>query len=111
MAVVDLVIGKKSYQLSCDDGNEPRLRKLAGDLDSKLKQIAASAPGAGDGMLLVMLALMLQDEVAELREKAPAHPSESIPNGMSRDHERTVIEALDMVSEFVEHLANKVQSR
>lgn len=111
MAVVELYINKKSYQLSCDDGDEPRLKKLAAQLDAKLSDIAAATAGAGDHMQLLMLALMQQDELSELRDKAPAHPSEANLSGLPKDHERTVIEALDTVSEFVEHLASRIQPR
>lgn len=111
MAVVDLLIGKKSFQLSCDDGDEPRLKRLAGVVNQRLNDLSDHAPGSGDTTMLAMLALMLQDELTEAKEKAPEHPAEAIPNALPRDHERVVVEALDTVSEFVEHLASRINAR
>lgn len=111
MAVVDLTIGKKSFQLACDDGDEPRLKRLAALVNARLDELTLHAPGSGDTTLLAMLALMMQDEISEVKDKVPEHPSEAIPSGLPKDHERVVVEALDTVSEFVEHLASRLNAR
>ena len=111
MPIVNLVVNKKSFQLSCDEGDEGRLEDLAAALNKRLNDIAVHAPGSGDSTLMVMAALMMQDELGDGTKTAEKLES-SIPSGsLPRDHERTVINALDSVSEYIENLALKLNQR
>jgi cell division protein ZapA len=68
MAQVSLQINGYGYILGCADGEEPHLFALAADLDRRIQEIKASTGPGGEARLLLMAALMLSDELHDLRE-------------------------------------------
>ncbi len=70
MAQVSLQVNGYGYVLGCADGEEDRLRALAADLDRRIAEIKASSGPGGEARLLLMAALLLSDELYELRENA-----------------------------------------
>jgi cell division protein ZapA len=68
MAQVSLQINGYAYVLGCADGEEPHLFALAADLDRRIEEIKASTGPGGEARLLLMAALMLSDELHDLRE-------------------------------------------
>ncbi len=73
MAQVNVEIAGRSYQLACRDGDEPHLMALAGDLGRKADSLTASLGPMNEARLLLMTALMVADELHDVRAgKAPA---------------------------------------
>ena len=68
MAQVSLQINGYAYILGCADGEEPHLFALAADLDRRIEEIKAATGPGGEARLLLMAALMLSDELHDLRE-------------------------------------------
>src|ERR1700744_6733538 len=68
MAQVSLQINGYAYILGCADGEEPHLFTLAADLDRRIQEIKAATGPGGEARLLLMAALMLSDELHDLRE-------------------------------------------
>jgi cell division protein ZapA len=76
MAQVSLQINGFGYILGCADGEEEHLRALAADLDRRIEEIKASSGPGGESRLLLMAALVLSDELHEIRERdAPSGPA------------------------------------
>ena len=67
MAQVSLQINGYGYMLGCADGEEDHLHALAADLDRRIDDIKASTGPSGEARLLLMAALMLSDELHDLR--------------------------------------------
>jgi cell division protein ZapA len=65
MARVDIEVNGRLYQLNCEDGQEQRLRDLAGILDERLKQVTGGGRSGSDAQMLVLTALVLVDELQE----------------------------------------------
>ena len=81
MAQVSLRINGYAYILGCADGEEDHLRSLADDLDQRIESIKASAGPSGEARLLLMAALVLSDELHDLKRRAgdasgPAAPAD-----------------------------------
>jgi cell division protein ZapA len=68
MAQVSLQINGYAYILGCADGEEEHLFTLAADLDRRIEEIKASTGPGAEARLLLMAALMLSDELHDLRE-------------------------------------------
>ena len=67
MALVQLEVGGRPYQVGCRDGGEARLKELGRLVDAKAAEVIR-AIGAGDeGRQLLMTALLLADELDEAR--------------------------------------------
>jgi cell division protein ZapA len=77
MAQVSLQINGYGYILGCADGEEDRLLALAADLDRRIAEIKASSGPGGESRLLLMAALLISDELHELREGAAASAASS----------------------------------
>ncbi len=72
MGAVTLTIAGRTYRLSCDDGEEPRLEQLARYVESKIVAMKDGFREVGDQRILVMAALAIADEAADARGKAEA---------------------------------------
>jgi cell division protein ZapA len=80
MAQVSLQINGYGYILGCADGEEAHLRALAADLDRRIDEIKASTGPTGEARMLLMAALVLSDELHDLRgQRDGAAPAKSEP--------------------------------
>ena len=108
MSEVTLQVGGRSYPVSCADGEEDRVRRLAGVVDAKLAALGGQlAPG--DARNLLFAALILADEVEEARRSIPAGQS-AVGETHSSNLELIVARNLEAVADRLENLAWKLES-
>src|SRR5262245_14601986 len=55
--------------MACEDGQEDHLRQLAKELDDRINGLRGQFGEIGDSRLVVMAALMIADDVVEIRKK------------------------------------------
>lgn len=68
MSEVNLMIHGRSYGVGCDDGQEKRVRELGATIDKHMRDMAAAAGStATEAHLLVLTALVMADELFDLR--------------------------------------------
>ncbi len=108
MAQISLTINDRNYDVTCDDGQEGHLRKLAGHLDERVQELAGTVGHVGEGRLLVMASLVIADELFEAYKelhalKAGADP-ETTPSGVA------VAETLEACAQRVEAIAVRLGS-
>ena len=65
MTQISLTINDRNYEVTCDDGQEEHLRRLAGHLDERVRALAGAVGPVGEGRLLVMASLVVADELFE----------------------------------------------
>ncbi len=65
MPQISLKINERNYQVTCDEGQEEHLRKLASHLDERIQDLVGSVGQVGEGRLLVMASLMVADQLFE----------------------------------------------
>lgn len=63
MGVATLTINGRNYEVSCDDGQEGHLQKLAEHVDERVRELADSVGQVGEARLLVMASLLVADEL------------------------------------------------
>lgn len=68
MPQISISINGRSYPVACDEGQEERLRELARSVDARVAGFARQVGQAGEARLLVLVALVLADELAEANE-------------------------------------------
>ena len=105
MAQVALTINKRSYDIACDDGQEDHLRSLASDLDARVQSLRRSVGEIGDLRLLVMAALLLEDELNEARAGGAAGAA-ATGDGAAESH---AAEALESVAARIESIAARLE--
>ncbi len=101
MAQVTITVNSRHYTIGCADGEEPRLRELAADLDRRMGDLVSDVGQIGDARLLVMLCLLLLDEMEGFGSEALA------PQPGSEDAAAALVEGL---AERIERLAEQLEA-
>jgi len=70
MANVNIKFNNKDYLLSCDEGQEESLKKLANHLDLKYKNLQKDLGNIGENKLLLITAIKIVDDYFDLFKKA-----------------------------------------
>ena len=100
MSQVDVQINGKSYNVSCDDGQEDHLLELAGYVDQRVQELIKSVGQVGDARILVMACLLIADELAE------TYSNEKNVNSGEENNERVFEQRLVQVTN---ELANRIE--
>ena len=69
MANVNIRFNNKDYLLSCDNGQEANLKKLANHLDSKYDKLKKNLGNIGENKLLLITAIQMVDDYFDLFQK------------------------------------------
>ncbi len=69
MAQINVTVGGHSYALACRDGEEERLKALAGHINSKTETLRGALGQVSEPRMLLMAALLVTDELFELRDR------------------------------------------
>ena len=99
MATVTVEINGRPYAVGCADGQEERVRILAKQFDSHVRQVAGEVGHVGDIRLFLMAGLLLADELHDARL---ANPASEPAIAASSDG---VAEALNAVAARLEKIA------
>jgi cell division protein ZapA len=76
MPQVNVTIAGKAYRMACGEGEEQHLAGLAALYDGKIAEMRQAFGEIGDMRLHVMAALMVADEVFELKQRVAALQSD-----------------------------------
>ena len=67
MALVTVTINGYAHNVGCEDGQEAHLTAMAAEVDKRVQYLKTMGGQSGEAALLVLAALMLADEVHDLR--------------------------------------------
>jgi len=106
MAQLTIEINGKPYIVGCEDGQESHLRGLAELVDARVREIAPDAGAMGETRLMLLAALMLADEVGNLKGKIAGAQSraEQAEKALERAEEK-LIAAIDAATRKIEAMA------
>lgn len=103
MGQVTVRVGGYSHPVSCEDGQERHLADLAAEVDKRVNSIKAMGGQFGEARLLLLAALLLADELHDLKlaveqahGAAPAAPAADDPK---------LAERLARIAERIEGIA------
>lgn len=106
MAQVTIEVNGHPYVVGCEDGQERRLTELAAALDAQVRQVAMDVGPLGETRLILMGALVMADEIVELRREIEALKAEVADLSADRGRaERIAVAALDAAAARIEQLA------
>jgi cell division protein ZapA len=117
VAAVIVTFAGRTFRLSCDDGEEPRLEQLARYVESKILAMKDGFKDIGEQRIVVMAALAIADEAADARGKAQAMEMDlaalraeldSVKKAAAALEERAVI-AVDDAARRIEQLNSEMQ--
>lgn len=73
MAQVTLRINGYAYTIGCKDGEEQHLEAMGAEVNSRIDGVRAGAGPSGEARMLVMAALLMADEIFDLRTRVQAN--------------------------------------
>ena len=103
MAQMNLEIGGRSFLVTCQDGEEPHLAKLAKMVDEKARE-AGDPAGLTESRMLLFTSLLLADEL----HGAGKAGSKSVPAAPDPMDEQAIA-ALEKLAERAETMANSLE--
>jgi cell division protein ZapA len=68
MGQVVVKVNGREFPLSCADGQEPRIRRLAQYVDAKVGEFTRAIGQVGEARLLLLAALVISDELSDANE-------------------------------------------
>jgi cell division protein ZapA len=108
VARVEINLNNRPYPIACEDGQEGRVREVASFVQERIREIQGSVRTATDTHLLVMVALMLGDELLDLREgKGPAAAA---PTAASPLDDPELSSRLQKLADRIEAIAARVET-
>lgn len=102
MGQVTVRVGGYTHPVSCEDGQEGHLIALAADVDRRVSSIRAMGGQFGESRLLLLAALLLADEIHDLRVELSRARS-GVPGAAAADP--LLAERLARVAERIEGIA------
>jgi cell division protein ZapA len=72
MAQVTVKVNGYTYTVGCEDGQEAHLTAMAAQVDQRVESIKALGGSSGESRLLLLVALLMADEVHDLRAELDA---------------------------------------
>ena len=104
MAQVDVSVNGQSYRIACEDGQEDRLVDLATMVDEKVLELVNQIGQVGSNRLLVMAALIIADELVDLKNEAG-----SLQEQKDNINQQDTVLALQEITKRIENIADQVE--
>lgn len=106
MSQVEIRINNREYRVTCEEGQEDRLRKLAAFLDKRVSAMTADVGQIGDARLMLLSALTICDELFEAKEhnKALEGAGDKLDADTMGGASRAIDAAATRVTEIAERL-------
>jgi len=107
MADVDVEVSGRRYRLSCRDGEEDHLRALVRMVDVKAGELTGALGEMTESRTLLLSALLLADELNDLRGAAAVLRNE--PPAPAAEPDPAYAVAIERIAERVERLADRME--
>jgi len=113
MAQVTVRINGYSYVVGCEDGQEPHLLAMAEHVENRIASIKAVAGPSGEARLLVLAALLLADELhdvrLDLKQARVAAPNGQAHPARAQKKEKDLARALSRLANRAEEIAGGLE--
>jgi cell division protein ZapA len=90
MGQVSVPVNGRFYEITCDDGQEIRIRRLAQYVDAKVAEFVGRVGQVGEARLLLLAALVIADELSDVNDalEGERNRAENASNGRDEAAER-----------------------
>jgi len=103
--IIELPVGKSLYKISCGENEKEKVFELSEKLNQRVNNLSLSLKNADEKTLLVIAALMLQEEADQANPEV-----EENPRGSEEDIYNAVSDNMENISNYIEKLINKIQN-
>jgi cell division protein ZapA len=116
MAHVNVTINGRQYRMACEDGQEQHLVKLAKNLDERIQELRGKFGQIGDARLIVMAALTIADDLADMHKRVRALQDEIaalndarvVAADRSQAANAAIVAAFNAAAERIETIARRL---
>jgi cell division protein ZapA len=116
MAHVNVTINGRQYRMACEDGQEQHLAKLAKNLDERIQELRGKFGQIGDARLIVMAALTIADDLAEMHKRvrqlqdeiAALNDARVVAADRSLATNAAIVAAFNAAAERIENIARRL---
>jgi cell division protein ZapA len=110
MAQISIVVNGRSYAITCDDGQEEHVLRLAADIDRRVAQLIAGNGQVGQERLLLLVSLLLADELSEKAAGGgDGAGSEALPSDPGQAADDSLGEELRTLAQRIETMADRLR--
>jgi len=104
---ISLTVNGRPFAVTCDDGQETRIRRLGQYVDAKVAEFVGNLGQVGEARLLLLAALVIADELADANEalrleQSGAHAAEAGAN--------TAASSVNGLAQRVEAIAARLET-
>lgn len=104
MIEISVNINGRQYPVTCEEGEEEHITRLARYIDKRVKELVKSVGHIGEAHLLAMTSLYIADELSEANERARTAGEEAV-NAVSEDF----VARLDRAAVAVKGVASRLE--
>ncbi len=104
MSQVAVTVNSHPYKIICDEGQEPRIRRLAQYVDARVGEFVKGVGQVGEARLLLLAALVIADELSDANEALQQERSRV------RATETEAAEAADNAASGVHGVAQRIEA-
>ncbi len=104
MSQVSVTINGHPYKIACDDGQEPRIRRLAQYVDARVGEFVRRLGQVGEARLLLLAALVIADELSDANEALQQEQSRGRAAEIEAD------DAADAAASGIHGLAQRIEA-
>jgi cell division protein ZapA len=109
MPTVTIGLNGRNYDIACGEGEEARVQELAGEIRRRMEGLTRSAgPNLSEGMVFVMTALLMADELDQRKREAARLKDESREGSLKR--ELALADTIEALAARVETLAARMEA-
>ncbi|HXF89681.1 MAG TPA: cell division protein ZapA [Xanthobacteraceae bacterium] len=116
MAHVNVTINGRQYRMACEDGQEQHLTRLARNLDERIQELRGKFGQIGDARLIVMAALTIADDLAEMHKRvrqlqdeiAALNDARVVAADRSQATNAAIVAAFNAAAERIENIARRL---
>jgi cell division protein ZapA len=122
MGQVVVKVNGRDFALSCPDGQEPRIRRLAQYVDAKISEFTRTVGQVGEARLVLLAALVIADELSDAndalqqernRARGPGGPGGNLgggPGGEAPETPGATDEAIDAAASGIRSVAQRIEA-
>ena len=109
MGQVVVKVNGREFPLSCADGQEPRIRRLAQYVDAKVGEFTKTIGQVGEARLLLLAALVIADELSDANEALQQERNRAAAAARGSGREQAAASGIRGMAERIEAIAARLR--
>ena len=110
MGQVVVRVNGRDFALSCADGQEPRIRRLAQYVDAKVGEFSKAIGQVGEARLILLAAIVIADELSDANEALQQERSRTRVGGGGGGDAGAAASGLRTMADRIEAIAARLES-